>query len=375
LSEKILEKYTLEITTLSPVHIGDGGELTPLDYVMRDRIIHVIDEDRLFEELEGRRLVNRFINHIESNSRVSLEDFIKRFMRSVAPKFYEDLTKYSLEVLSERIKGRQISTFIKNADGKAYIPGSEIKGAIRIALLHSILEKDPAKIPLVLRMIINDNPDEDALLRPRIGEPHGDLGRLIRPSDSTAIDRLCVAQMYRASIKLVRLIPLSLVEVIPENVTARAELTLISSRKVISEIGGSVSIQEIAKACIKKARAVIELEKNRISRIIREKSEDVWAMLNRFYDDLLRKLDQCGETEALLRIGGGQGLYSTTLVSALMKDASFKGIIEAREVEGGRRLRQVRRLLLGGRPYNVKVVDVNGRLMPLGWIKVVFKEA
>jgi len=371
LSEKILEKYTLEITTLSPAHIGDGSELTPLDYIMRNRVIHVINEDKLFKELERRRLVNRFINYVESNRRVSLEDFIKKYMWGVEPKLYKNLTKYSLEILSKRLEGKQISTFIKNADGKAYIPGSEIKGAIRIALLHSILEKDPAKISLILR----NNPDEDALLRPRIGEPHGDLGRLIRPSDSTAIDRLCVVQMYRASTKLARLIPLSLVEVIPENVTARADLMLVSSERITGEIGGPISVQEIVEACVKKARAVIELEKRRIERVARKTSKDVWEMLGQFYDDLLRRLDRCGKMEALLRIGGGQGLYSTTLASVLMEDARFRGMIEERRVEGGKRFRELRRLLLGGRPYNVKVVDVNGRLMPLGWVKVVLREA
>jgi len=358
LSEKILEKYTLEITTLSPAHIGDGSELTPLDYIMRNRVIHVINEDKLFKELERRRLVNRFINYVESNRRVSLEDFIKKYMWGVEPKLYENLTKYSLEILSKRLEGKQISTFIKNSEGEAYIPGSEIKGAIRIALLHSILEKDPAKISLILR----NNPDEDALLRPRIGEPHGDLGRLIRPSDSTGIDRLCVAQMYRASIKLAKLIPLSLVEVIPEDVTARADLTLVSSERITGEIGGPIAVQEVVEACVKKAGAVIELEKRRIERAARKTSENVWEMLGQFYDDLLR-------------IGGGQGLYSTTLASALMEDARFRWMIEERRVEGGRRFREVRRLLLGGRPYNVKVVDVNGRLMPLGWVKVVLREA
>ena len=371
MSERILERFSLEINTLSPVHIGDGGGLTPLDYIRRDHVINVISEDRLFEELERRGLVNSFINYVESRRYASLEDFIKKFMRDVGPKVYENMTKYSLEILSRRVEGGQILTFIKNSEGKAYIPGSEIKGAIRIALLHSILEKDPARISLILR----NNPDEDALLRPRIGEPHGDLGRLIRPSDSSPIDRLCVAQMYRASIKLARLIPLSLVEVIPGGEAIRADLTLVSSKRIAGEIGGPISVQELVEACVKKARAVIELEKRRIEWVARKTSKDVWEMLGQFYDDLLRRLDRCSEMEVLLRIGGGQGLYSTTLVSALMKDSNFRRMMEAEEARGGRRLREVRRLLSSGRPYNIKVVDVNGRFVPLGWVRVVFMEA
>lgn len=371
----ILERYSLEITTISPVHIGDGGRLTPLDYLEEGRVIHVINEDKLFEELERRRLVNHFINYVESARGASLREFVERFMRDAGPRIYRGMIKYSLEVLSGRCEGKHILTFMRNAEGKAYIPGSEIKGAVRIALLHSILEKDPTKISIVLRMLESDQRDEDILLRPRIGEPQGDLGRLIRPSDTSPIDRVCVAQMYRASTRLGRAVPLSLVEVIPQNVTARADLTLVSSERIVREIGGPISIQGIVEACMRKSRKVVELEIRRIREMIRGAPEDPWTALNQFYDNLLRELDRCGEMEAVLRIGGGQGLYSTTLVSALMDNSDFSGIMGAGEAGGGRRLKEVRSLISGGRPYNIKVVDVNGRFVPLGWVRVVFREA
>jgi len=375
LSGRILERYRLEITALSPVHIGDGGRLTPLDYLERDRVIHVINEDGLFEELERRRLVNHFIKYVESARDASLNEFVEKFMRGAEPRVYECITRYSLEMLSGKCRGKRILTFIRNAEGKAYIPGSEIKGTIRTALLHSILEKDPTKISIVLRMLASDQRNEDILLRPRISEPQGDLGRLIRLSDSSPIDHVYVAQMYRASTRLGRAVPLSLVEVIPQNVTARAGLTLVSSKRIMREIGGPISVQEIVEACMKKSRRVIELERRRIRKMIRGPPKDPWTMLNQFYDDLLQELDRCGEMEALLRIGGGQGLYSTTLVSALIDDSNFRMMMELGEAGGGRRLREVRRLLSSGKPYNIKVVDVNGRFMPLGWVKVVFREA
>jgi CRISPR/Cas system CSM-associated protein Csm5 (group 7 of RAMP superfamily) len=76
----------------------------------------------------------------------------------------------------------------------------------------------------------------------------------------------------------------------------------------------------------------------------------------------------------VLRVGGGQGLYSTTLASALIDDNNFRRILEVGKA-GGKRLKEVGGLLSRGRPYNIKVVDTNGRFMPLGWVKVVFKEA
>jgi CRISPR type III-A-associated RAMP protein Csm5 len=375
LSGGILKRYGLEITTLSPVHIGDGGRLTPLDYLEKDRIIHVINEDRLFEELERRGLVNHFINYVEKTRDASLKEFIEKFMRDVGPRVYEGIIRHSSEILSGRSGGKQILTFIRNAEDKAYIPGSEIKGAIRIALLHSVLEKDPTRISRVLGMLVSDENNEDTLLRPRIGEPHGDLGRLIRPSDSSPIDRVCVAQMYRISTRLDRPIPLSLAEIIPANVTARADLTLVSSDRVIREIGGSITVQEIVEACLRKAKKTVELERRRVQRMAQGASKHpVWMMLDGFYNNLFQEVERCGELEAVLRVGGGQGLYSTTLASALIDDNNFRRILEVGKA-GGKRLKEVGGLLSRGRPYNIKVVDTNGRFMPLGWVKVVFKEA
>jgi CRISPR type III-A-associated RAMP protein Csm5 len=374
LSGGILKRYGLEITTLSPVHIGDGGRLTPLDYLEKDRTIHAINEDRLFEELERRGLVNHFINYVEKTRDASLKEFIEKFMRDAGPRVYEGIIRHSSEILSGRSGGKQILTFIRNAEDKAYIPGSEIKGAIRIALLHSILEKDPTKISCVLGMLVSDENNEDTLLRPRIGEPHGDLGRLIRPSDSSPIDRVCVAQMYRISTRLDRPIPLSLAEIIPANVTARADLTLVSSDRVIREIGGSITVQEIVEACLRKAKKAVELERRRVQRMAQGASKHpVWMMLDGFYNNLFQEVERCRELEAVLRIGGGQGLYSTTLASALIDDKNFRRILEVGEA-GIKRLKEVGGLLSRGRPYNIKVVDINGRFIPLGWVKVVFKE-
>jgi CRISPR/Cas system CSM-associated protein Csm5 (group 7 of RAMP superfamily) len=180
--------------------------------------------------------------------------------------------------------------------------------------------------------------------------------------------------MYRISTRLDSPIPLSLAEIIPENVTARADLTLVSSDRVIREIGGSISVQEIVEACLRKAKKAVELERRRVQRMAQGASKHpVWMMLDGFYNNLFQEVERCRELEAVLRIGGGQGLYSTTLASALIDDKNFRRILEVGEA-GIKRLKEVGGLLSRGRPYNIKVVDINGRFIPLGWVKVVFKE-
>jgi len=374
LSVDIYERYKLEITTLSPIHVGDGNKLTPLEYLRRGNTIHVVSEDRFFEELVRHRLVERFINYVEKIRDASLEGFLRDAKLGVP----ERILKYSREVLSRSVKSKQISTFIKNAEGKAYVPGSEIKGAVRIALLHSILEREPTKTSIIIDMLKRGLPNEDDLMRPRIREPQGDLGRLVRFSDSNPVDRIAVVQTYRVSTRLANPVPLTLAEVIPHNVSMEASLTLVSTGKITGEVGGPISVQDIVEACRRKAEKVVELEGRRIQKMVQgAPTHSAWTMLKDFYRNLLDELKQCRGLETILRVGGGQGLYSTTLLSALIDDEKFKEVIRTGR---GKRFNKLRSLLLsdsmvGARPYNVKVVDVDGGFMPLGWVKVVFKEA
>ena len=93
-----------------------------------------------------------------------LEDYVKQLTRNFhnknSPKF--SLTDYlqSVHLLNEDflnkiakfkiahdMSGRlEIQEFIKNHDGFPYIPGSSIKGAIRIAILYSIIKQLPKNL-------------------------------------------------------------------------------------------------------------------------------------------------------------------------------------------------------------------------------------
>ncbi|RLF79469.1 type III-A CRISPR-associated RAMP protein Csm5 [Thermococci archaeon] len=125
--------------TLSPLHIGNGREITPIDFYPEEGIIHILDTDRLFHDLVK---LGASIEELVEFFKTPREDLYvwKHYMK----KFRLDPRAYSLYTLKVYgALGRQsskIKEFIKE-NGKPYVPGSSIKGAIRTAMFYKALKE------------------------------------------------------------------------------------------------------------------------------------------------------------------------------------------------------------------------------------------
>lgn len=142
-------KYKLEI--LSPIHIGSGQKINPMEYIIDDRF-HRIDMDALFEDKDFD--IERFINSAKGG---------RLYLGNFAPAIGKRHIRYILDVSSATAKTHlrdsarqargEVMEFIKTKD-LAYIPGSSLKGAIRSALLYWILKNDPIKLNQATQNII-----------------------------------------------------------------------------------------------------------------------------------------------------------------------------------------------------------------------------
>jgi len=143
-----LNSFKLEIETLSPLHIGDGSTLIPLEYVLEDGLVKVVNLDFLLEALPEK------IASQLGEEMVPMRDFLNEknqghLLRK--PELYSrtiELSKEARRALEhdldrrnrQQINKAQIKTFVKTG-GKPFIPGSSIKGAIRTALAYHILKE------------------------------------------------------------------------------------------------------------------------------------------------------------------------------------------------------------------------------------------
>ena len=150
----------MKIRLITPLHIGDGGEILPPEYSPEKGKLKVFPVDHIVSELgkiySGPRLKNIYIQ---------LRDFVKEngfkknfgdFMREASvsiPQAYDLELRCALRYGDEY---RPVKTFIKTF-GKPYIPGSEIKGALRTAFIFGVILRElKNKENRVLNFVINE---------------------------------------------------------------------------------------------------------------------------------------------------------------------------------------------------------------------------
>ncbi len=116
--QKLGEKIPCSIEVLAPVHIGSGVKLAEgIDFVKSDSSVHIVSQSELMKYLENNQdEMNRFIQGNYKLSSLNRTPDGKRYNISLG-------------------RTSEINEFERNGNGKPYIPGSSIKGAIRTILI------------------------------------------------------------------------------------------------------------------------------------------------------------------------------------------------------------------------------------------------
>ncbi len=137
--------YRMTLTMLSPVHIGTGEEIEPIDYVVRrpnpkepDCLLHALDLPRLLARLTDAQR-REFNDAADRGGSLFLRKFMDRLAdperdaRWTAPcdpdlyELYQKGLQKEASLLAVNVMTRDPAT------GRPYIPGSSLKGALRTA--------------------------------------------------------------------------------------------------------------------------------------------------------------------------------------------------------------------------------------------------
>jgi len=135
----------LQIKTLSPIHIGNGEKYNGLSYVedifSTPKKVFIVDFDKI-KRLLNQKDLEVFMNWVVSEDHPSWFKFCKFGLNK--PQLQNEFKKvatYTLNNYSTEKYLRDIDCFIKQ-NNKPYIPGTEIKGAIRTAVAYNLFKKD-----------------------------------------------------------------------------------------------------------------------------------------------------------------------------------------------------------------------------------------
>ena len=152
-----MRDYRLTITMLSPVHVGTGGSLAPTDYVVRrvesdDEVYHamfVLDMRRFLDRLDRKQRAE-FNEAADSRGQEKLVQFVARSASVEQDVWYRCWTGEALHEAYQR--GRKAGAPVlpvfpmhrSHLDSRPVLPGSAIKGAIRLAILSELAAKHPS---------------------------------------------------------------------------------------------------------------------------------------------------------------------------------------------------------------------------------------
>lgn len=159
------------IRVLSPLHIGCGETYNGLSYVIDNGRLYFIPPDRLVDSLGDK--VDDFVAWIDGNAR-KIDDLerkkgelrnndpriekVKKELRFLRNNFnmrrfldhqdirnrrinLEEISRYSMRLAGNFYNSNDVNSFIKQM-GQVYIPGTEVKGAIRTAIAYCALIDD-----------------------------------------------------------------------------------------------------------------------------------------------------------------------------------------------------------------------------------------
>ncbi|NSW45390.1 MAG: type III-A CRISPR-associated RAMP protein Csm5 [Bacteroidales bacterium] len=181
--------YKLKLKVLTPLHIGAGKEkdwIKGIDYIIHNGYLYILNQKKLFEYLNNKQLLEKYINLISKNHYSEIEKFfrenLKEDIKSISQSTYENINNINTE----------IKYFIRDGMGKAYIPGSSIKGAIRSVLFSYILKNHNKEITSITKYDRRTNSEVPIEKREYIeyalGNYDKSIMRFIKPNDIYGLD-------------------------------------------------------------------------------------------------------------------------------------------------------------------------------------------
>ena len=136
-----------QLIALSPIHIGNGNQISNWSYSVDNGKISIYNFEKVVSSLKNdpRKLMNLTADIERNPLNKSLGDILKNYRLNVEPEYTVQLKgnikkqRWDRNRQQNLMEYKQIWEFIKE-NGKVYIPGTEIKGAIRTALFYKILK-------------------------------------------------------------------------------------------------------------------------------------------------------------------------------------------------------------------------------------------
>ena len=353
--------YTLDVTALTPLHIGSGRELLrDYDYVVRQGRTWRIDEDALLDAALGGGEFDEALLRRPAAELLQPDDFA----------FGSPLFRYVIKgTPRSREKGARLRDQIKDAFDRPYLPGTSLKGAFRTALFDWALAQDPQALDtgrLKQSRKWAAQPIERALLG---RNPNHDLLRALHVTDSAPLDPNESLYVVNAQVLTGKQVgsPIEVEAVRHKtcfHTTVKLDLALFTpqAERVLHLGRQRAWLEDLMSICRDRTTAILAAERDWFAR--HYPGSDAARIYASWHDQMPR----LPAYRCLLQVGWGGGWLNKT-VGLRLSDNQREEVIRRYRLARGRRQH--------GDPFPRSrrvVLDKQGQpIAPLGWVQVDMK--
>lgn len=361
-----LKKYEVIIKTKGPVFVGDGKEIGKKEYVfLSDKSVGVFDIEKLYAELKRRNRAAAFEKYMLENNRDNMNEWLAGQKINIAD--IRNTIKYELkscDYINRRAKGLQVMSFIKDAYGKPYIPGSSLKGMLRTILLAMDIMDNKGKYLQSAESIDNVlDPRNTArinrtqLLKKEAGDLETIAFRTLTRNENKPGDAVNdIMQGFIVSDSL----PLSINDL------------ALCQRIEVHKDGEEKSLPLLRESI--KPGTEIKFMLTIDSSVCRYIGEDiikgVKAFAQQYYDNFLVKFNKDRLSDNTVFLGGGPGFLSKTIIYPLFGEAGVGTTVNIFYKTGvGDKHKDDRRIKLS--PHILKCTHYDGKLYQFGECELI----
>lgn len=370
-----LEYHKLKITALAPIFVGDGKSIGKKEYIRLtdQKKVIIPDIKKMFADITVMGKTSSFADYMLYDTKKTLGQWMVD--QRIPEKYIKEWTAYTLDAVDAfkmtYRKGKpstpkEIRTFVKDAYGMPYIPGSTIKGLIRTAIIVMEVKKHPERFKNELEALRNSAissyerrvDSKTFLIKETEAIEIGVfniLNRNSKPKDAvnSVMSGVIVSDSAPIQVK---------------------QLTL--SQKIDYSTEGNVNALPILRETIIPGTEVmfdITIDKNTCKYTLEEILNALDELQQSSYEFFYRKFGRGSNEDGTVWIGGGAGFLSKTLLYAVygeeaveIADAVFRKTI-ANNYNLHRHNIDVRK---GLSPHVCKCTFYHGQLYDMGMGKI-----
>jgi CRISPR-associated protein Csm5 len=305
------EKLKLKITTLTPVTVGSGAELSPYsDYIVDNNQVYFIDKKKMQDKIlqKGDQYLDLFIQGVATKMDNNRSEFnLKSFLtNNKIVSNISEVIAYQCPFVGSADSRLPVKGLLKSPLQQPYFPGSSIKGALKTVLMHNWLTTNKNADETIEKVINGGSFD---FLEKQFEYKEDELTHMVirKNTIQQVTDSSLMAKENIVIVDCYRKMPIR-IECIAKNNSAEFELILENYKW-----------EDLARQANKYAENTI----NREFALIEEKEG-----LNKYYNHLVEIedliIDDNG-TSAYFRLGFGKGYYLNSLGIAVYSYVKKEG--------------------------------------------------